>query len=136
MMQTLALRLGPGEDLADALVGLVGARGLQAGLILTCVGSLRHATLRLANRDEGTRFGGPFEIVSLVGTLGPDGNHLHLALSDGDGRMVGGHLLSGCPIYTTAEIVIGELSEQLFTRPLDPATGYDELMVVPRPPEV
>ncbi len=69
------------------------------------------------------------EIVSLSGTLSPDGLHLHIALAGRDGRCVGGHLLDGCIVHTTAELVIGELTDLAFRRVEDPATGYRELSV-------
>lgn len=131
-MHTIAIRLQPGQDLAEALQALVVAQGLRAALVLTCVGSLTQARLRLADRDEGSSFAGPFEIVALVGTLCPDGNHLHVALADGDGHMLGGHLLDGCLVYTTAEIVVGALEQTLFSRAHDQQTGYDELVVTQR----
>jgi predicted DNA-binding protein with PD1-like motif len=77
-------------------------------------------------------FSEPMEIVSLTGTLCPDGLHVHISLSRGDGACVGGHVVAGCIVNTTAELVIGELPDVEFSRPLDPATGYDELEVRPR----
>ncbi|RMG62136.1 MAG: DNA-binding protein [Bacteroidetes bacterium] len=99
-MHTYALRLSPGADLRQALEAYAEAQKLQAGVVLTCVGSLTEAHLRLANQPEATRFEGPFEIVSLVGTLSPDGVHLHLSIADSSGRTLGGHLMPGCRIYT------------------------------------
>lgn len=131
-MQLFALRLHPGQDLGLELGRFVGENGLQAAFILTCVGSLRQAALRLANRSETTLYEDKFEIVSLVGTLDAGGYHLHLSLSDGGGRTLGGHLMEGCLIYTTAEIVIGEAEHLLFSRPFDPETGYPELEVTRR----
>ena len=82
----------------------------------------------------------PMEIVSLTGTLSADGLHVHIALSRSDGACIGGHVVHGCIVHTTAELVIGELTDVAFRRPLDPATGYGELSVEPwpsgdRPPE-
>ncbi len=77
-------------------------------------------------------FDEPMEIVSLAGTLGPDGPHVHISLARRDGACIGGHLVRGCIVHTTVELVIGELPEVEFRRPLDPATGYDELSVEPR----
>ena len=74
---------------------------------------------------------GKFEIDSLVGTISKDGPHIHLSLSDSNGKMVGGHLMEGCLIYTTAEIAIGELEDVTFSRPVDPETTYDELVITP-----
>ena len=77
---------------------------------------------------------GPFEIVSLTGTLACGGDedscvkHLHISLSDAQGRVVGGHLVR-LEVETTAEIVLGELEDLVFTREHDPATGFGELTV-------
>jgi uncharacterized protein len=128
-MRTYALRLKPGQDLRRELETFVAARQLRAGLVLTCVGSLTQAGLRLANARETSFFTGHFEIVSLVGTFSPDGVHLHLSISDTHGTTIGGHLMEGSLIYTTAEIILAELSDVAFHRPTDPQTGYDELEV-------
>lgn len=123
------LRLKPHDDLRLALEDYTRTHQIRAGFIVTAVGSLESAKLRLADQKQATSFTGRFEIVSLVGTLSPDGPHLHISLSDGTGKTIGGHLLEGCPIYTTAEIVIGEAEDLQFSRPLDPQTGFNELMI-------
>ena len=127
-MRTLALRLKPGEDLKRALTEVVALEDVRAGVVLTCVGSLSRAALRLADRDEESLFEGPFEILALSGTLSPDGLHLHVALADEDGATLGGHVLGSCVVYTTAEIVLGLLDAR-FSRQLDVATGYAELVI-------
>ena len=132
-MKTFALRVKPGQDLKRALVAFSVENSLQAGFILTCVGSLRQAALRLANQPATTTYQGKYEIVSLTGTLCPDGVHLHISLSDGQGQTIGGHLQDGNLVYTTAEIVVGELEDVAFRRPVDPDTGYDELLVSAAP---
>jgi len=131
-MHAHALRLRPGEDLRLALERATHRLGLAAGCIVSCVGSLSRARLRLAGGERVLEREGPFEIVALVGTLSPDGPHLHVALADGDGRVLGGHLLEGCLVHTTAEIVLAALDDVGFTRALDPATGWRELVVRPR----
>jgi predicted DNA-binding protein with PD1-like motif len=131
-MRAHAVRLTPGADLKAELERL----DLRAACILTCVGSLSRACLRMpgaAGEAEAIRtFDEPMEIVSLTGTLGPDGLHLHIALSRTDGACIGGHLVRGCIINTTAELVIGELTEVEFRRRFDPGTGYRELSIEPR----
>ncbi len=102
---------------------------LRAGFIITTVGSLRQAAIRLADQSSATQFDGKFEIVSLVGTLGQDGVHLHISISDNTGKTIGGHLVEGCVIYTTAEIVIGETRGLVFSREKDAETGYQELRI-------
>lgn len=131
-MKTYALRLRPGQDLRKELEKFAKEQRLQAGLVLTAVGSLTKAALRLADQSETTQFEGKFEIVSLVGTLSPDGPHLHISLSDKTGRTIGGHLVEGCIVYTTVELVVGEIEGVRFTREQDAQSGYKELRVTRR----
>ncbi|GAB2969750.1 DNA-binding protein [Hymenobacter coalescens] len=132
-MRTLALRLQPGQDLRQQLTALVQRQHLRAGAVLTCVGSLTQVTLRLANQEGPTVYRGHFEIVSLVGTLAESGSHLHLAVADSTGRTIGGHLLDGNLVYTTAELVLGVLDDVEFRREPDPTFGYRELTIYPAP---
>ncbi len=122
-------RLKPGDDLRESLEEFVRAGKIRAGFIVTCVGSLDGAKLRLADQKDSATFPGKFEIVSLVGTLSPDGPHLHISLADETGKMIGGHLVEGCIICTTAEIVIGEATDLKFSRPRDRQTGFNELEI-------
>ncbi len=127
-MKTFTLRLHPKQDLKEELVKFTKENNIQAGLILTCVGSLAGATLRMADEDVVKDFKEKFEIVSLVGTLSQAGVHLHISLANKDGSTIGGHLKEGCPIYTTAEIIIGELKNIKFSREFDEQTGFKELV--------
>jgi predicted DNA-binding protein with PD1-like motif len=137
-MRAFAIRLTPGTDLKEALESLVETRGLCAGVILSCVGSLSAARLRMpgaaGEAEVFLTLAEPMEIVSLTGTLCRDGLHVHVSLSRRDGACVGGHLVPGCIVNTTAELVIGDLPEVEFRRPPDPATGYGELSVEPQRP--
>lgn len=127
------MRLRPGQDLQEQIFAFAKAQDLQAAAIVTCVGSLKKATVRFANQPGGTSLeGGPFEIVSLVGTFTREGGHLHISLSDGKGQTLGGHLMPGSAIFTTAEIVLVELDGLTFAREKDIETTYDELSVRPR----
>ncbi|RIV19842.1 DNA-binding protein [Fibrisoma montanum] len=128
-MQTYSFRLRPGQDLKQQLDALVQQQRIEAGAVVTCVGSLTDVTLRLANQEGPSVWQGHFEIVSLVGTLSVNGSHLHLSVSDSTGRTLGGHLLDGCRIYTTAEIVIGVMPDLVYVREPDPTFGYKELVV-------
>ncbi|GAB4031505.1 PPC domain-containing DNA-binding protein [Spirosoma jeollabukense] len=128
-MHTYSLRLRPGQDLKTELESLVRQQRIGAGAILTCVGSLTDVTLRLANQEKGSVWKGHFEIVSLVGTLSVNGSHIHLSVSDSTGRTIGGHLLEGCTIYTTAELLIGIMPDIEYVREVDPTFGYRELAI-------
>ncbi len=122
-------RLKPGQDLRKEIEAYVQKEKIAAGWLVTCVGSLIQVNLRLANGSDGVTFNGHFEIVSLVGTVSINGCHLHLAVSDSQGMTLGGHLLAESLIYTTAEIVISESRELVFTREKDDTTGWQELKV-------
>ena len=136
-LQAYALRLRPGDDLRQQLLAFVAAHRIEAGAVLTCVGSLTDVRLRLANQEATTLYQGHFEIVSLVGTLAASGGgHLHLSVSDSTGRTLGGHLLDGCRVYTTAEIVLAALPGLVFTRETDPTFGYQELVIKPAPARI
>jgi len=127
-----AFRLISGQDLKQSLLSFAKENGLKAAYVITCVGSLKEAHLRLADQKMGTRWKQKMEIVSLVGTLFSDGTHLHISLADSTGVMIGGHLLDECIVHTTAEIVLGEALSFEFTREIDPSTGYLELKIGPR----
>src|SRR5688500_19319327 len=104
-MENYTFRLKPGQDLFDSIQAFAQQQRIGAGCALSGVGSLSHARLRLANRDFYCEYDGPFEIVSITGTVSFDGSHLHIAISDGEGKKIGGLLESGGNVYTTAENV-------------------------------
>lgn len=136
-MKTYAFRLRPHEDLMEQIMSVAKQHNIRAGVILTCVGSLEQVNLRYANTGKATQFNGHFEIVSLVGTFANhSGQHIHLSVSDSEGRTTGGHMLQGNKVYTTAELVVGELENMHFEREVDPTYGYAELAVHMDPPNM
>ena len=128
-METYAFRLNPGQDLKKEMEVLTKSEKWGAACVLSGVGSLSKAAIRFANKNSAEILEGPLEIISLNGTLSQDGLHLHISVSDGNGKVVGGHLMEGSIIFTTAEIVSGILNGWKFTRSDDPATGFTELSV-------
>lgn len=130
-MNTYALRLRPGDDLKVSLDTLVSNQHLKAACVVTCVGSLSRAVLRFADQEGASTLHGKFEIVSLTGVLSEHGSHCHIAIADSKGRTAGAHLLEGCLVYTTAEIVLLALDDCVFLRSFDEQTGYPELEIQP-----
>ena len=122
-------RLKPGQDLKQEIQAFVNQRQIKAGWVSTCAGSLTDYTIRFANQPDGATGSGHFEIVSLTGTVSVNGSHLHLSLSDSTGKTIGGHLMDGCKIYTTAEIVILSSDDHVFKRAKDGTTPWEELQV-------
>ena len=147
-----ACRLPPGSGLVEYLKRAARATGRQAVAVLTCVGSLRDVTLRMANAQAGDgtsqyrTWNDSVEIVSLVGTFAVASDsgavagegvrskeeevkfHLHLSISDATGDVYGGHLVSGI-VHTTVELVLGSLQGVRFDRAPDVKTGFQELVV-------
>jgi predicted DNA-binding protein with PD1-like motif len=128
-METLPLRLHPGDDLRAAVVAALQASGHQAGFVLQGIGSLRVAQLRYAGMPQPTALPGDLEILTLAGSIAADGAHLHMAVSDAQGRVLGGHVAAGCIVRTTAELLLAVLPGRRFTREHDPLTGYPELKI-------
>lgn len=128
-IKTITIRLKPGQDLKIELNKLAEIHNLEAACVITCVGSLTTAVLRYANQSHTDTLTGHFEIVSLTGTLSIHGSHYHISISDGEGRTVGAHLMDGCKVYTTAEIVIGVIEGVSYQRTLCKDSGYPELDV-------
>jgi predicted DNA-binding protein with PD1-like motif len=124
------VRLHPGDDLVDSIMRFARKHSIEAGGIVTCVGSLAHVRLRYANQQNYENLdskGEHFEIVSLVGTFSTTDRHLHLAVANEKGTVLGGHASSGNKVYTTAEIIIVEGVDWKFQREKDSQTGYLEL---------
>ncbi|WP_036172468.1 PPC domain-containing DNA-binding protein [Massilia sp. 9096] len=131
-MKTLALRIPAGLDLRAALAELPALHGVRAAFVLQGIGSLSAAAIRYAGRPDSDLLRGDLEILSLGGSLSPDGPHLHMSVSDAAGRVTGGHVGAGCIVRTTAEVLVALLPDVQFTREDDPFTGFKELVVKPR----
>lgn len=131
-MHALPLRISAGADLRAALAAVPALHGVDAAFVLQGIGSLSVACLRYAGRPELDALRGDLEILTLAGSLGPDGPHLHIAVADAAGRLSGGHMGPGCLVRTTAEVLVALLPQHRFSRAHDPATGYQELFVHPR----
>ena len=133
-MRTLIFRLKPGTDLKSSIEAMVRQHAVKAGFIITCVGGLEQATVRMAGAKPDAQdirtFKNDFEIVSLVGTVSVNGTHLHLSFSDKEGIVHGGHLKEGTIVHPTAEVVLGIDEEVEMKREMDEETGFTELMVV------
>lgn len=123
----IVARLQPGDDLKKSLMALQMKYKIQAGVMISSVGSLKVAEMRLASAKKSKKMNGPFEILGLNGTVGVGGIHCHLTIADQKGLVQGGHLMDGCIILTTCELVVCLIQKVTFKRLLDSQTGYKEL---------
>jgi predicted DNA-binding protein with PD1-like motif len=131
-MDMFPLRLRPGQDLRSSLDAVLSEYGAGAAFVLQGIGSLSVAQVRLAGASQPTELCGDLEILTLAGSLSHDGSHLHIAVSDAQGRVIGGHVGRGCIVRTTAEILLMFLPEHRFNRQPDAESGYAELVIQKR----
>src|SRR3990167_8719453 len=99
-MKTISFRLKPVEFLKEEIEKR--AQDINAGVLLSMVGSLENAVMRMAgaaSSEEGVKnFAGPFEIVSGTGTISKNGSHIHISVADKEGKVFGGHLKEGTKV--------------------------------------
>ena len=93
-MRSLPLKLAPGSDLRLTLEELARRDGIS-GFVLGVVGNLTQASFQCPGQANPTVLEGDLEVITLNGTLSPEGVHLHLSLSDGACQVWGGHLEPG-----------------------------------------
>ncbi|WP_216910694.1 DUF296 domain-containing protein [Synechococcus sp. CCY 0621] len=125
-MHPLPLHLGAGSDLRASLEQL-GTQAGASGFVLGVVGDLSQAAFQCPGQAEPTVLQGHLEIITLQGTVAPQGVHLHLSLSDGECQVWGGHLEHGSLVLRGADLLVGFLPTAApqgpmaaTARPLDP----------------
>ena len=129
-MKTHVFRLRRGSDLLKALQEYARTRRIAAGTVVSGVGCVTRARVRDASGVTVRELNEPLEIVSLMGTLSAARTHLHIALAREDLTVLGGHLMEGCIVNATAEVVLLELDGVRFGAEWDGETGYDELAIL------
>lgn len=127
-MKEFAIRLVRGADLKASIEKECIGNNINTAIVLSGVGCVSKAKFRLAKAINSLEVDEDFEIVSLNGTISNGQAHIHIALSDEIGNVIGGHLLEGCIINTTCELVLGVLEEYESIREFDDNTGYDEIV--------
>lgn len=131
-MELIPLRLRSGDDLKQALESWVAHGGGGSAWIVSGIGSLTVAQLRLAGRTEPSVLDRDLEILTLQGSLCRSGSHIHITVADANGAVLGGHLCEGSVVRTTAEVLVARLPQWQLQRAVDPTTGYRELVILPR----
>jgi len=148
--RVVVARLAPGVELFEGLAAIAEREGLRYAIILGGAASLRRARLRNVRaypqdwpiQDEHRAFldlEGPLELLSISGNISrcEDGTahiHAHAVVSAGSpeqGRCFGGHLVCGTEVFSTCEIVLGELAGVALNRRMDEETRTLELYPEP-----
>ncbi|GHV50624.1 hypothetical protein FACS1894168_1990 [Deltaproteobacteria bacterium] len=121
----VAFKLKPGVDFCKSLNEACKAHNVRNGCILTAIGSLNGAELKVPMARPELKYGfgygpdpirvqGPLALVSMSGFIchADDGTiepHLHVTLADSRGRVHAGHLcLDNVKVLLTVECVVGE----------------------------
>ncbi len=128
-MKQHVFRLRHGDDLLLSIADYCQTHNIQAGCVSCCVGCVTEAQIRSADGRTMHRLCQRLEIVSLTGTVSKNRCHLHVSFSKENLDVVGGHLCPGCLVNTTAEIVLTEIEDVVFSKEFDPETGYNELHI-------
>jgi predicted DNA-binding protein with PD1-like motif len=123
--RTVFVRLRENEDLLNAIKARAEQNSIHAGFFFL-IGTVKRAVLGYYKEGKYKQIevAGPLEIVSCMGNLSlrEDGElvaHAHIAVADEEGRMFGGHLLPGCPIDATGELILVETPEVKLKRVLE-----------------
>ena len=136
-------RFMPGEDLFASLTRVAKERGIERGVILSAIGSVKDVIFVNVRPNIGIPVGvgdmskiedpGPFELLSLEGNFfpSPEGGepviHLHAILGTASGSVSGGHLLKAT-VFTTAEIVLGNIAGSSVYKAMSDVTQRMELL--------
>jgi predicted DNA-binding protein with PD1-like motif/glutaredoxin len=107
-MRTVRLHLDPGSDLRQTLQRLA-LEEQASGFVLGVVGNLSQAAFQCPGQSQPTLLSGELEIITLNGTLAPEGVHLHLSVSDGACQVWGGHLEPGSQVLGGVDLLVGLL---------------------------
>ncbi|UCG83975.1 MAG: DNA-binding protein [Dehalococcoidia bacterium] len=125
-------RVKPAQELLSEITRYCREHGITSGIVVGIIGSVERARLNylmeLPGKYESVEYSGPLEIVCAQGSVALKEEdlivHIHIQLSTQD-ITPGGHLAEAT-VFSTAEVVIGELEQQLQRR-ADSYTGLNEL---------
>lgn len=125
-------RVKPNQELVKEIEKYCRQSDISSGVIIGLIGSIKSVKLnflkKLPGKYETEVYHGPLEIVCAQGSIAQKKDdlivHIHIQLS-GQEFSRGGHLVEA-EIFSTAEVVIGELDYQL-RRYTDGYTGLNEL---------
>lgn len=123
-------RLPKGEDLLQGLTALCVAHNITLGEV-RALGAVTKVCLGFYNQEtrqyQTLNFDEEMELVHLLGNISTkDGRpfvHVHASFADSQGKMVGGHLMEGNPIFACEFIIKEYKSEAAFSRGPDEETG-------------
>jgi predicted DNA-binding protein with PD1-like motif len=118
-----------GSDVLRELNKLVQREHILAGS-LSAMGAVKEATvgfLREGGKYDEIALKEPLEVLSCIGNVsakdGVPHVHAHIVLGDKEGKAHGGHLMPGCIVGATFEVVMQVFEGIMLKRKLDPSSG-------------
>lgn len=129
MNEIITVRLKENLDIKKACEKLCEKHNINAGIILSSVGSVKEINIRKADGISELHKVDNFEIISINGTLSKNRIHLHVSYVDNDMNIYAGHLLNNNIVNTTLELAILKLNDRVFKSAYDNNTGYKELII-------
>lgn len=131
-MRAVPLHLEAGSDVRRSLEQLALDHN-AGGFVLSVVGNLSQAAFACPGKSAPTVLAGELEIITLQGTISPDGVHLHLSFSDASCQVWGGHLEHGTLVLRGADLLVGLLSAGSSAAPIASASSEPRVEIAVRP---
>ena len=120
-------RLFEDEDLLETINLAATQNGINVGFF-SLIGTLKKANVGFYREGnyETIDIDGPLEIASCIGNIslkeGKPFAHAHIVVSNEKGKAMGGHVMPGCVIGVTGELVLVEAADVRLHRKLDKKT--------------
>ena len=118
-------RFFEGEDLLEAVASTATHNGVDSGFFFL-IGTLKNAALGYYEKGKylPVEKTGPLEIVSCMGNVSTKEKnelvvHAHIVVSDRNSNVFGGHVLPGCTIDATAELMLVRVEKGVLRREFD-----------------
>lgn len=133
--RVVVVRLKPGTDLLKGIQSACEQYEIHNGVIISAIGSLARVRFcdveALPDKKCGYGYGKilaldeTIELTGAGGVICSDADnrinlHIHISMSDKNGKAYGGHLAEGTVVLMTSDIVIGEITGMEMRREYDP----------------
>jgi len=122
------------EELLDSITKVASQKNINSGFFFL-IGTLKSAILGFYKDGKyiPTEINGPLEIASCMGNISFKENgelvvHGHIVVSDSQCRAFGGHVLQGCLVDATVELVLVKAERGRLRRQLDTEKNLHLLM--------
>ena len=93
--------------------------------LISAVGDISKISFKCPLNEKPVIFEKKLEIITLSGYLRSTESHLHISVSDENGSVFGGHLLSGTIVLKSLDVLIGFVPNLNKTSSIDRSTNID-----------